>query len=104
MKKLLFLVFILTVTLIAWDSKECEHIYAAVEQPEIQVSQTVTMHYGTVQTLTGKRKGIEIVCVKCLYKTRQILDYGESNHTLNSIPFISVIQTEGILFTDTVRK
>lgn len=113
MKKLLLLLMVSFVFLTAWEKNECEHIYVAVEQVKINASNyttsalTATYRYGEVS-------GKEIVCVKCFDKTHQIMDYGEANPTLNSILDKmykhgtehrgGVIQTEGILLTDTVRK
>lgn len=53
--------------------KVCQHIYVAVEQPEVN---------GGFSTLSighfGKHEGKEIVCIKCHHVRKQIVDYGQA--------------------------
>lgn len=66
----------MTITLVvlsSWQSKECDHIYVAVEPTELKDGNwrnTVSPY------LTGKQEGKELVCIKCFKRVRQIVEYG----------------------------
>lgn len=60
--------------------KVCQHIYVAVEQPEVTVQQFVL----SIATF-GRHEGRELVCLKCLDKRKQIVDYGKGG-LLNFYP------------------
>jgi hypothetical protein len=61
----------------AFINTKCDHVYTAIEQPEIKVAQSAgwtTAVYTAPPT--GKHEGPELICVKCFHKQRQVLDYG----------------------------
>jgi hypothetical protein len=54
---------------------KCQHIYVAVVQPEIEVTIPAFTFTG-LQIQYGKRDGIDIVCLKCIHRRKQVVDYG----------------------------
>jgi hypothetical protein len=63
-----------------FNQPKCEHVYTAIEQPEIKIEQGLrSVHSIYTVPPTGKREGPELICVKCFHKQRQVLDYGQSH-------------------------
>jgi hypothetical protein len=67
----------LTLLAMAFDASKCEHVFTIVVQPEIK-----KRHYileGEMNPIgvihNGKEEGIEIICVKCFHRQKQILNY-----------------------------
>lgn len=54
--------------------KVCQHIYVAVEQPEVNGGTFSVLSIGKF----GKHEGKEIVCIKCHHLRKQIVDYGQA--------------------------
>ena len=82
MKQFILLLIVIVVVLIAFRSNKCDHIYVAIEESDIKISEP--QWYGVDNLIppscswpSGKHEGKEIICVKCLDKRKQILDYGE---------------------------
>jgi hypothetical protein len=75
---LLIAAFVLTPGfLVMWSNNDCKHIYVAVEQAEVRVVYQKVSSLPAIDTVvTGKREGKQIVCVKCFYSRKQIMDYG----------------------------
>lgn len=80
MKKLIILGLIVFAFL-SWKH-DCEHIFVHIVQKEIDCRSTwstmaVWPEWPSYTPIYGKQEGSSIICVKCLYKTKQILDHGE---------------------------
>lgn len=68
---------------LSFAGRKCEHVFTQVEQAEVKIEQP---NWHGVDDLmpawtkwpSGKQEGKELICVKCFYKQKQILDYGPS--------------------------
>lgn len=65
---------------LAFGIHKCEHVFTEVEQAAIKVEQPAAIggqgyfHYSRP---IGLHEGKELICVKCFYKQKQVLDYGK---------------------------
>lgn len=88
----------------AFGIRKCEHVFTQIEQANIKIERPNL--YGGV-TLpcyawpTGLEEGKEIICVKCFYETKQILDYGPPAAPTNLWP---EGLTGSLLICDTVSS
>lgn len=62
--------------------RKCEHVFTQIEQATIKIERPNL--YGGVTLLgqvyswpTGLQEGVELICVKCFHKQKQLLDYGQ---------------------------
>lgn len=66
--------------IVAFNFPQCEHVYTAIEQPVIKVEKGSNFISGVYfAPPTSKHEGPALICVKCFHKTKQVLDYGESD-------------------------
>lgn len=83
---ILSILFGIMLLIVAFDAKECQHIYVSVEQEEIKCEPIRPMNLlGTVSPV-GIQQGKELVCVKCFHIIRQKLDFGESAYPKLDMP------------------
>ena len=98
MKKIFILVVLFASALTAWNAKECSHIFVEEEQAEIKVSRSFLFTYSTnIDTIVyGKHEGIDLVCVKCFHKQKQVVDYGDRQQIGFQTP--AILDTTEIIF------
>lgn len=110
--KYLICLFVAAFTLIcvSFNFKKCDHVFTQIEQANIKVERpemyrSITLP-GTSRMWpdyscpTGLQEGKELICVKCFFEQKQILDYGqpEKGHTLSE----SIINNTYPLTFDTI--
>jgi hypothetical protein len=74
------------ILLMAFSGQKCEHVYTAIEQPDVKIEPSaawVTAIY-TAPPI-GKHEGPELICVKCFHKTKQVLDYGSGERLTGAV-------------------
>jgi hypothetical protein len=76
MKKFIAAAIIIAIAALSWDT-QCDHVYVAVEQPELTYNNTFASMTTTEYTtpISGKREGKRLVCVKCFEKRAQVIEY-----------------------------
>lgn len=65
---------------LAFGIHKCEHVFTEVEQAAIKVEQPAAIGgqgYYSYSRPTGLHEGKDLICVKCFYKQKQIIDYGK---------------------------
>lgn len=72
------------IALAAFNWPKCEHVYVSIEESIIKVERPqlgYSIEYPERSDLwpSGILEGKDIVCIKCLQKTKQRLDYGQPN-------------------------
>lgn len=81
MKKLLVVLIMIVIASIAWNDKECDHIFVEVQEAEIKVNGAFIFSYSIDTIVYGKHEGNQLVCVKCFHKQKQLIDYGQRPET-----------------------
>lgn len=105
----LSILFVVTVLVIAFDARKCEHKFTAVEQPVIKIEQPSFWQGGYIipEWPTGLKEGKELLCARCGLVQRQVLDYGPApsipNSTLINIDTIK-FASSGFLKIDSCNK
>lgn len=74
MKYLLLILSAIIISL-AFTGRECDHVFVAVEQPEVKDNKGIV--FSTYPC--GKQDGKDLICVKCFHIQKQIVDYGSSS-------------------------
>lgn len=84
--KYLFTLLLTGFIALSFMDNKCEHVFTQVEQPEIKIEEP---KWSRVDDLmppwtkwpSGKREGVDLICVKCFHQQRQVLDYGKPEQT-----------------------
>jgi hypothetical protein len=106
--------FIVSIAL-SFDELKCEHVFTQVEQAAIKIEQPNLFggsYYKIPHWPSGLQEGKELICVKCYYTQKQVLDYGQPEHGQSLTGLLSGVDTSmfiqgGLLIMDTsnvIRK
>lgn len=104
MRTIVLLLVSIAVYLTAFYKPKCEHKFTAVEQANIKIerpSLSGSIVYPIHSWPTGLQEGKELICVKCLHKQKQILDYGQPCHAREGVEFKIPDSWRATTLTDT---
>lgn len=88
----------------AFYKPKCEHVFTQVEQANIKIerpSLSGSIVYPVYSWPSGLQEGKDLICVKCLYKQKQILDYGQPCPDYEGVEFKIPDSWRATTLTDT---
>jgi hypothetical protein len=83
--QIIYMKYFLAILLIAlvglsFSGSKCKHEFTTIEQAVIEIKQPSIAWVPAVwNPPSGRHEGNELICVKCFYKQKQIIDYGKPN-------------------------
>lgn len=71
---------LIIILFVAFNTRKCVHVFTSVEQDTVNIQRIRFFSqggYGIEGFPSAKQEGKDLICVKCFYRQKQILDYGQ---------------------------
>lgn len=82
--RLIILLILASIILLAtaFNAQKCEHVFTMVQQSVVKVDIGSNIVYPIYTAPPyGVHEGVELICVKCFHKQKQVIDYGQAQQS-----------------------